>query len=303
VDTFYLASKLRNAALIENNKKSLQIEYQPKFIQQITLLAKESDLNTKPVIHIYELCYKMLVNFEEEKYFEELIEALKIHSQLFTKTEIQNLYGYARNYCSVKMMSDNLKYQKKLFELYQTMIETNTLLVNGQLHQWIYNNIVILSTRLQKLEFAEKFIVENKKWLAKEHQQNAFTYVTALLHFARKDYDKTLKALHNIEFSDPLYKVHSKSLLMKTYYELEELIPLASHNEAFSRFLKNNKQLSKQHITLYQNLIKYVKKMVRVKMSSKIPVQKLKKQVNEIKQFADFEWLNEKLEELIESNK
>lgn len=299
LDVYYIASKLENASSIENYKNVLEIDYKPSFLNNVFEMAKEEHIKSQPVVSIYRLVYSMLMYPEEDQYFEELITLIEKNRQSFTKLELTDLYGYVRNYCIRKINTGQISYENQVFEIYKSMLKDDLLLDQGKLGHWDYNNIAKMSMRVADFKFTENFINEYKKTLHEDEMQNAYNYVSAMLHFHKKNYGKTIKLLQNIECNDPYYYVVTKNLLMKTYYELEEIIPLFSHVDAFSIYIKRNRQLSQYHKIVHQNLIKYVKKMTRIKMGSKISPEKLKKEVNDIKQFADFVWLNEKLDELI----
>lgn len=91
--------------------------------------------------------------------------------------------------------------------------------------QWDYKNIVYLGLRLEEYSWVKNFIIKYNEELDPKTRKNAMSYNMAYYHFFLNNYDETLTLLRSVEFSDVYYHLDSKSLLMKTYYELEETEP------------------------------------------------------------------------------
>ena len=121
----------------------------------------------------------------------------------------------------------------------------------------------------------------------------------AWYHFFRKEYDKTLKTLLKVEFTDVYYHLDAKSLLLKTYYELGEEDALYSLFDAFKIYLRRNKLISEYQSEVYQNLIGYARRLVTARNgSNRVNLDDLRKEVLESKRVADLNWLLSKIDEV-----
>jgi len=111
-----------------------------------------------------------------------------------------------------------------------------------------------------------------------------------------------------VEYTDPRYRLHAKSLLLRTYYDLNEYEAFLSLSDSFRQYLQRNSQISDNRRTGFLNLVKFAKKAFQVKNS--IGFSKLKKSQQELhKLLKDIEltttifnqiWLNQKTKELEE---
>ncbi len=299
LDKFYVANKLRYACLVHNYRMILKAEYNPIFTQRILDYAENSELiQTNPLIHTYYLIYQMIVDEDGEEYYNILTKQMEDNVHIFEETEAKNIYSYLRNHCIGKINLREHKYYEKLLDLYKTLLENNLILSNKYLSQWDYLNICQLGIRVNQVEFSESFIKKYQSKLKSNERENAYTYASAFLQFNKNNYDKTLQLLNTVSFNNPYYHLFTKTLLIKTYYELEEIIPLQSTINAFSIWIKRNKQISKFQKTIYSNFISYIKKLMKLKLGSKIDLTSLIEKLKNEKHCADIIWVNKKMEDL-----
>ncbi|MGB0931335.1 MAG: hypothetical protein ACPGVB_11190, partial [Chitinophagales bacterium] len=108
---------------------------------------------------------------------------------------------------------------------------------------------------------------------------------------------------HHVEYTDPYYHIDTKILLMRCYYELEEVIPLFNLIDTIRAYIRRNKQISKSYKNNYLNFFKFVKKLVRIKMGSKKTIEDLKEEIDQTPNFDGASWLYEKIKELEQKKK
>ncbi len=298
MDKFYIANKLRYACLIANYNNVYVSDYQPILTQEILDLIEANHLQDVPIIYIYYLIYKLLSSPKEEQYYDLLFEQLNLHKERFEKSELINMYVYALNYCVKKINTGNAAYNEKLFDLYNQMLERDLLLENDELPYWNYYNIVLLSSRLKKFDYAESFISKYRKKIVEKHRENMYNYTLATLHFHKKEFNKTIRLLQKVDFSDTYYYVKTKGLLMQTYYELNEIMALFSLFDSFATFLtRNRKKISDYQFKLYSNYVKTVRKLIKLKLEGKPKADKIREYIGD-KDVAEINWIHEKLTEL-----
>ena len=131
------------------------------------------------------------------------------------------------------------------FEIYQTLLEKGIIFKNGELLPWDYKNIVTLGLRLKEFEWIEGFIKNFNHKLPAKFQENALTYNLANLYFSQKRYDDVIRLLSTVEYKGLYYALDGRWLLLRTYYELQEMEAMESLVESFRIFLLRNKLLSK----------------------------------------------------------
>src|SRR5690606_2223412 len=108
---------------------------------------------------------------------------------------------------------------------------------------WSFKNIVTNGLRLSEFDWVEKFIHDYSSRLDEKHRENAVTFNLAQLFFYKKDYPKVISHLSQVEYEDITYNLNSKTLLMASYFELDELEALNSLLDTFRVYLNRNKKI------------------------------------------------------------
>lgn len=299
IDIHYLAKKLKYSCEIINRMNVLQVEYNISFLDNTLEFLKQNSFNHVPAIMIYFQVLLTLRESENEKHYKNLKLLLAEHLDKFPPAELRDIYGFVQNYCIRQINLGNTDYLRELFENYKTLIENEIIIENNVLAQFDFKNIVTIALRLNEFKWTENFIQKYSKLLSSDFRQNAINYNMARLQYSRQQYHQALKLLLEVEFTDVYYHLDSKALLLRTYYELEDWEPLISLINTFKIYLKRNKLISEYQRTTYNNLVKFVRKLSRIKMGSKLPLQKVKDEIAEVRQVADLTWLNSKVAELI----
>ena len=104
--------------------------------------------------------------------------------------------------------------------------------------------------------------------------------------------------LQEVEYEDIVYSLSSKSLLIATYYESDEIEPLYSLLDSFRVYLNRRKDIPDRWRKNHQNLVRFTKKLVRIIPGDDKAIEKIKKEIDESDGIADVKWLKEKIAEL-----
>ena len=162
-----------------------------------------------------------------------------------------------------------------------------------------FKNIVVIALRVGKYDWTENFIHTNKQRLPKASRENAVTFNLARLHYYKKDYEKVISLLQEVEYEDIVYILSSKSLLIATYYENNEIEALYSLLESFRVYLNRRKDIPDIWKRSRRNLIKFTKKLIRIVPGDNKAIEKIKEEIeNTADGIADVKWLKEKISEL-----
>ncbi len=298
LDLYYLSKRLKYSCESINRRNILGEDQGYMDLTLISDLLNHHELNLPPVALIYR---QILFLFEEEEHtdhFYKLIDLLRQYDPLFTRDELKVMYGYAMNYCIRKINAGKSVFLQEIFNLYKTLLEQDIIFEGRYISQWDYKNIVTTGLRLNDIEWTAGFVTKYKTMLHPDVRENAYAYNYANLSYFKRDYEITMQLLQQVEFTNDSYLLSSRSLLLKSYYELEEYELLNSQSEAFKLYLRRNKQLPDYQKSLYKNMIKYIVKLSRYKASGQKVPDKLKLAITQQQDIADLTWLRNKLSEL-----
>ena len=297
LDLFYLINKLKYCCEYLNHKNIFSKGEAPLFMSETIEIVSNSKYLDVPAISIYYNILMTLNDNSNETYFTELKHLLIEHQELFALSDVRLMYGYAQNYCIKKINEGDLNYLDEIFKIYKLVLSKKIILVDDTISPWDYKNIISVALRLNKTEWALKFIKKYKTKILDADRHNAYHFNIARYYFKVKRYKLTLKNLQKVVFNDVFYSLDTKALLLKTYYELGEQAALFSLIDSFRVQLRRNKVLSKKHIASFLNLITFIRQLSTISNKDKLTIQKLKNKVSATKEIADLGWLNQKIEE------
>jgi hypothetical protein len=294
LEIFYLAKKLQLFCEIINLKNILTGEYELHLLDEIKKLSAKEPFSEIPVVQVYYNILLTLTEPEKEEHLGRLEKLLIKHAALFPPAELNDMYQYVKNYCVKKLNLGNSNYVRRLFEIYKTMLASKPLMNHDYLSQFEFKNMVSIGLRLNENAWCKNFISRYINYLKPEERKNAFTYNSAYLNFMSGDFKSAIRKLREVEFTDVVYQLDSRVILLKSYYELDEIEAFFYHASAFRLFLLRNRNISEYQKTINRNLIKFLTKIVRSGTSQKKLTQ-LKKEISIEKNVADLKWLEEKI--------
>ncbi|MEO5572182.1 MAG: hypothetical protein ABIT08_12410, partial [Bacteroidia bacterium] len=297
LDIYYLSNKLKYCCEILNRQNIVQVEFRIPFLDFIVEYLNKNSFENVPILSVYFHILLMMKENENEKHYRKLKSILYKYAD-FSLNELRDIYAFVQNYCIRKVNTGNVKYLDELFEIYKLMLEKKIIIENKELAHSHFKNIVAIALRLNEFEWTENFIEHYSAFLNKELRKNSVNYNLARLYFAKKEFRKALKLLTIVEFTDVYYHLDSKSLLLKIYYEIEEIEPLFSLFSTFRVYLRRSKLISDYQRIIYSNLITQTKRLAKIKSGSNYPLQKIKNTIAADSQVADIGWLKSKIEEL-----
>jgi hypothetical protein len=298
LDYYYFINKLKFSAELANHVNVIAGQFDPLLLNEIVSVVENNQLHREPAVGIYYLILKMLLEPDQESYYQSLKETLSRSHELFPPGELNDMYIFARNYCARQINSGNTRYLREIFDLFNTLDASGILYHHGELSQWDYKNMVAVALRLEEYRWADDFIESAKQHIRVEDRENAYHYNKALYYYHLKHFDKTLELLQSVEFTDVYYHLDYKSLLLKTYYELREFEAMASLMEAFYVYLRRNKLVSDYNKESYANFLTVVKKLIRIRFKGKEKAIQLENQLEELKPIANLSWIRKKLSEI-----
>ncbi len=294
LDTYYVIEKLRQMCLAANDNNVFGTNTKCFFEKETLQLAQAPVMANNEFIQAYTAVYALLTAKSEPHYFT-LKKIIAGQGYRFEDQNLAELFGYARNFCIARINSGNGKFYSELFDLYEQGLQKRVLLVNGEINERNYKNIVTTALRIKRYEWVEGFIEEYKPMLNKVVRENAFHYNLANYYFHTGKFDKALLSLQKVELADLFYGLDARALMLKCYYELDEKEAFLNHYYSFRMFIQRRKNVSEQHRNNYNNLLRISKKLINLRPRDKKAIAGIAQQIESARGLADKNWLQEKL--------
>ena len=301
LDYFYLAEKLRLYNSILSRKSMISHEYHLLFIDEIIDHIDKYQYNDIPPVSIYyRQCLTLMQNKnDKDVHYFELKKLVSKHWLQFPLLEASEIYGGLLNYCSRKINQGDSLFLKEFLDTYKEILEKN-ILPNDELNPWSFKNAVQIALRLGEYEWAEKFIQDYNIKLPIEFRENSVSYNLALVYFYQKKYNNVIEKLQSVDYEDMGYNLSAKSMLLAIYYEIDADDALLSIMDSFKTYLHRHKDIAESRRIPYLNLMKYVRKLLKLNKGSKLEIEHIKKEMEEDRKIgiASEKWILEKLAEL-----
>ncbi len=290
LDIYMIASKLRLACLMESHRSVSNVDYDNSFLELLISYADKHGHLDIPIISLYYHCYQSLTAGKEADFraFRKSISEVQDDIPAEERTTFLLL---AVNFCIKQLNLGQQSYIREALDLYQTGLETQTLLSEGQLSRFAFKNIVALGLKLEDFNWVRNFIDQYAPMLAKEHRQANQDYNLARLHFAQKDYKSAMPMLAQIDDRDLLLNLDSRVMLLKMYYEMGEIDALENLLTSFRILLLRKKKVIGYHQQFYLNMLKYIKKLMRLNRHDKQAVKLFKEELQSTSGVLEKDWL------------
>ncbi len=297
LDCFYIIQKLRHYIEFLMWKKGRPLDSELHFFPEFLNYLVTSKYINEPIIAVHYSIIMVYLNLENENHYHTFIKLLNKKSKYFAKTELKNIYLTAQNYCAHQINQGRLKYYRELFNIYKTLIEKELLLTNRILAPGNYKNIITVGLMVDEPDWVEQFIKQYTSHLPKANQDNDLNYNLAKVYFHQKQYDKVIDQLREVEYKNLVYSLGGKLMLLKTYYELDELNALDSLIDSFRTYLRRNRFISRDVRQQYLNVLRFVRKLAQLAPNDEAGTAKVTQQIKACKALAAKQWLLEKVGE------
>ncbi|MEQ1747017.1 MAG: hypothetical protein ABMA02_16420 [Saprospiraceae bacterium] len=298
LECFYLAQKLklyidwllyRGFRITER-----EVPVMPGFWEYL----EDERFQAVPLIRIFRKVIRSFADSDNEAHFEELLDLLDRFGADLTRADLRECFFIAQNYCALKINQGKTDYYYRYFFIIKKVVDMNLLLDNDQLPEAVFKNFITVSLGAGQYEWTEQFIRQNADYLPVRIRENARMFNLAYVYFYQKNYDRVIECLRDVEYSDVVYALGAKSMLLRTYYEQAEYIALDSLLDSFRIFLRRNKVISKNLKREYVNFLNLVKKLTTLSPYDKKAIADLHRRVSETSYSMPKNWLLKKIAEI-----
>lgn len=298
LECFYLAQKLKlyiDWLLYRGFRVS---EHELPLVSGFWDYLNDPRFDEAPLIRIFQKIILCFTQIEEESHFEELLQRLNQPDSPLARTDLRECFFIAQNYCALKINQGNTRYYYRYFDLIKNMVDRDLLIENHQIPEAVFKNFITVSLGAGQYEWTEQFIHRYAEYLPSRIRENARIFNLAYVYFYQKNYERVIECLRDVEYSDVVYALGAKSILLRTYYEMGEQLALESLIESFRVFLLRNKVISKNLKREYMNFISLVRKLATIAPSDKKALDRLRQRVSQTSYTMPKNWLLKKLAEI-----
>jgi len=253
--------------------------------------------SNEPLINLYRQVALSLAHFDDENRYHVFVDSLETVRTQISEAEYRSLYQFAQNYCALKINQGRTAYYNELFRIFKILIDKNLLLEDGSLSEGLYKNIITVGLRVGEYELAEQFIQSHAAYLPAHIRENARTFNLANLYSHQHRHDKVIELLRNVEYSDVVYALSAKLILVRTYYESDEFNALDSLIDSFRIYLRRNKLISKSVKNQYLQFLRFVRKLISLRPGDAAGLSALRAEIADCEPLMSKKWLLEKVEE------
>ncbi|MEO6039193.1 MAG: hypothetical protein ABIQ93_12340 [Saprospiraceae bacterium] len=298
LECFYITQKLRFYVALLLYRGSRATEQEMKMIPGFWEYILDERFAKIPLIQVYLNVIACFNEPDEEQHFQDLMQNLDRFASALNKKDLRENYHVAQNYCALKINQGKKEYYRAVFDIFKKIIEQDMLLDDGLLSEGMYKNIITSSLGVGEYDWAEQFIQGYSSFLPAPIRDNARSFNLAYLYFHLKKYEEVINLLQNVEYSDVIYALGAKSILLRTYYESDETVALDSLIDSFRIYLRRNKIISKNQKREYNSFLNIVKKLTSIPLGDQTAIAKLRQRVTETSSTMPKKWLLEKMDEL-----
>ncbi|MCI5058367.1 MAG: hypothetical protein MRY83_19805 [Flavobacteriales bacterium] len=292
IDDYFLFQKLKYSCELYNRKQILDKEYDFSFLENILQYLHNHPPKYPPTYLYYQLL--KLIRANEEPQFFLIKKLLQTQSKEVHKKELKNMYVFLMNFCVKQINANNTKYYVELFDIYKSLIKNEIIIEEETIGLGDFKNIATVGLRLKELDWVQEFTEQYTSYLNEQHQESAKSYNLARICFVRSNYKDALKLLRNVDYSDVYFELGSRVLLLKVYYEQEDIDLFPAQMQSLRTYLSRSNEVSDYQKSLYLNFLRLIKKLFRFKGGNKRGLKEFKEELKQTSNVVDLEWIKEK---------
>ncbi|WP_020536949.1 hypothetical protein [Lewinella cohaerens] len=296
LDHAYLAKKLPYLLEMTSAGLVLDIPYERRLAEDVKTWSEQLPYQRAVIIKLYSAILKMVAFATEEAYFREARALLKAHESATPPALLKNFYTYLLNHCTqqIRLQNDPLYYEFYL-DLNTHLIEKGMLLEHGFLPPWRYSNLVTVGLRTGRISWASDFLEKYRAYLPTAAQENIYHYNLAHTKYYEGDYETAQLLLNQLELSDLLLAIAAKNLLVKIYWENEEIEQLLHFLEAYRVYIYRQSLAKPSLKAQVKAFITTVRQMAKIPDFEQERKKELAKNLPPVTDILERDWLKKQL--------
>lgn len=265
-------------------------------IDALDNIKSRTNIDKYPEFRVYFSAIKLIEEGSEEAYLEyknNLFQSLLN----WEDQEKINLIVYLLNFTTQQINQGNASYFNEQYDLFLKLEQHKIFEIKNYINPARINNMVIVFLRNKDFQKAEDVVHKYIEYLKVDVKDSCRHFNLARIKFEKNQYKDSLRELLQVDFSkDAFYSLNSKVLLIKNYFELNEIDALDSLLISFKEFIKKNKVISDIYRTNYLNFVSMTRQLY---YSKPMKLKQLKKEVLDSHNIPEKEWILHKIENLL----
>lgn len=295
LDQFYIAEKLKYYVKLLAWKKIISLDQDLDYMDLVRKMMSKEPIQSIPPIAVYDTIIKTQEDQDDTESYFLLKKQVEEFIDSFPDLEIGGIYDALLSFAVRMVNKGDLTFQEEALEVYKGALEKETIMENGNIMASNFNNIVFFALRTGNFDWAEEFVEEYQALLTDQDRTSSVAFSLARIQFYRKEYGKVIELLQEVEMNSVVYTLSSKTILLLSYYELDEFDALDSFVNSFRVYLNREKSISARKKSAYKNLLKYVTKLINTRDLDKNGLRKLKVEIEATSGIVSKPWLLEKI--------
>jgi len=275
LDLFYAVCRLKVACEMANRKNQLSLEFNLEALPAVIGLSNAAFFSDHPLLQLYRNDYELIAHRQDHRYSEiETMVATNVHK--IEPEELHTILSYLHNYAIAQIRQGNEAYWNMTHQLNKFGVEHGVFTKGGEMSPTQFNNMVNAACRAKDFVWVSSFIDAHQKNLRESVRSDTVLLAEAIVLFEKNKYREALQRLKEVEFTDLHYAIRSKSLIIRSYYELpDSAVDIVGLCIAFESYLKRNRKPKQVAVEATINFIRIVKMLCREKATKEDIVREI----------------------------
>ena len=240
-----------------------------------------------------------MITTRDEKYYYSLQDLKNRYFDKFTNTDKCNIFVMMTNFCQRMISQGSLKYRNERFLLDKEFLMTGLVDWLGGIHFFQFLSITKNALKLRKFNWVEKTVDEFNPRIEPRYRTFAVNYIKALIHFEKKNYDKSLELLSKLKIEYSHQKQYTRNLMLQIHFEKGDDETSLSLIDTSRHFIHRDKHLDVETKKNSLNFLGYTEKLIKGRdVLSAYLLLKIKNEVENQPGVENKGWLLEKIEGL-----
>lgn len=315
--SYFMLESIKHNDTLLSYSHSFNIKQNKKFITQflelfdferLAIFMNKHSLSGTEVVQAYINSLRAYLYFDNDEYYFQLKDSVLNNLDKFGITDKHFLFAKLSGYCILKRNSvqpGDMRFEYELFEIYKKMLTDKYYQTEASKYMPVdlYRNILIQAAKMKELRWLGEFIEDYGRQIHPSRKTEILNFSHAFLNFEQGNFNDALSWLSKIRMEEFSYHLDIRSMYIMIYYELGELEAALNAARAFSKYLKENAMVSEDKKAGYDNLCKFVIKLINYhNSSSKTDLSSLAVKLNKCRLINSKIWLESKITELDSSS-
>lgn len=306
LELFYQGSKIK--LLCQKIYRSKQLKNLSDHDRQeieIALNFVEENAQHIPYFTLYAQLIRYLQN-PEQSILDAFIQGFKSDRTTLERLDqslLLSLMIYSLNSATRKGDKVALNIQ---FDLYQYAFDRDFMIIDNEMDTGFFNNFLIVSCMLDELKFAQKMLKKYTPYFNPILRDEFVNLMQCTIFFQQKRYNKIEVNLYQFQFKNPMFRIRSRNLFLKSTYERYQKNPtlqtlILAELVQLRKYIQKQNRVTEFQKNGYYNMIAVIRKLANTRHKRVPQREKVKQELSDFligNRTMSANWLLEKVMEL-----